>query len=36
MVDKMKELGVAFPKPAVDLTEIRREYRAAEREQRDG
>jgi hypothetical protein len=36
MVDKMKELGMAFPKPTVDLAEIRREYHAAEREQRDG
>jgi len=36
MADKMEELGMAFPKPTVDLAEIRRKYHAAEREQRDG
>ena len=34
--DKMEGLGMAFPKPTVDLAEIRRKYHAAEREQRDG
>jgi hypothetical protein len=33
MIDKMEELGMAVPKPTVDLAEIRREYHAAEREQ---
>ena len=32
MVDKMKELGMAFPKPTVDLAEIRRKYHTAKRE----
>jgi PPK2 family polyphosphate:nucleotide phosphotransferase len=36
MADKMEALGMAFPKPTVDLAEIRRKYHAAEREERDG
>jgi polyphosphate kinase 2 (PPK2 family) len=36
MADKMEELGMAFPKPTVDLAEIRRKYHKAEREERDG
>lgn len=36
MVDKMEELGMAFPKPTVDLAEIRRKYHAAECEERGG
>ena len=36
MADKMEGLGMAFPKPSVDLAEIRRKYHAAEREERDG
>jgi hypothetical protein len=29
VADTMDELGMAFPKPTVDLAEIRRKYRAA-------
>jgi PPK2 family polyphosphate:nucleotide phosphotransferase len=36
MSDKMEALDMAFPKPTVDLAEIRRKYHAAEREERDG
>ena len=36
MADKMEELGMTFPKPTVDLAEIRRKYHAAEREERVG
>ena len=36
MADKKEALGMAFPKPTVDLAEIRRKYRAAEREERGG
>ena len=32
VADTMEELGMAYPKPAVDLAKIRREYHAAERE----
>jgi PPK2 family polyphosphate:nucleotide phosphotransferase len=36
MADKIEELDMAFPKPSVDLAEIRRKYHAAEREERGG
>jgi hypothetical protein len=32
----MEELGMAYPKPAVDLAKIRREYHAAEKEAKTG
>jgi PPK2 family polyphosphate:nucleotide phosphotransferase len=35
MADKMEELGMAFPKPTVDLADVRRKYHAAEREESD-
>jgi hypothetical protein len=36
VADTMEELGMAFPKPAVDLAEIRRKYHAAaDAERRD-
>jgi PPK2 family polyphosphate:nucleotide phosphotransferase len=35
MADKMEELGMAFPKPSVDLAEIRRKYHAAVEEERE-
>jgi len=34
VADTMEELGMAFPKPSVDLAEIRRKYHAAAREER--
>lgn len=34
VVDTMDELGMAFPKPSVDLAEIRRKYHAAAEEER--
>jgi PPK2 family polyphosphate:nucleotide phosphotransferase len=34
MADTMEGLGMAFPKPSVDLAEIRRRYHMAEREER--
>ncbi|MGH6837373.1 MAG: polyphosphate kinase 2 family protein [Methylocella sp.] len=33
VADTMQELGMAFPKPTVDLSEIRRKYHAAERDE---
>jgi PPK2 family polyphosphate:nucleotide phosphotransferase len=36
MADTMEELGMTFPKPTVDLAEIRRKYHAAKHEQKDG
>jgi PPK2 family polyphosphate:nucleotide phosphotransferase len=35
MADTMESLGMAFPKPTVDLAEIRRKYHAAVQEQKD-
>jgi PPK2 family polyphosphate:nucleotide phosphotransferase len=35
MADTMEGLGMAFPKPSVDLAEIRRRYHMAEHEARD-
>ena len=32
--DTMEELGMSFPKPSVDLTDIRRKYHAAEQEEK--
>jgi PPK2 family polyphosphate:nucleotide phosphotransferase len=34
VADTMEELGMAFPKPSVDLAEIRRKYHAAAEEER--
>jgi PPK2 family polyphosphate:nucleotide phosphotransferase len=34
MADTMEELGMAFPKPSVDLSDIRRKYHAAVAEER--
>src|SRR6202023_716261 len=34
VADTMEELGMAFPKPTVDLTDIRRKYHAAAEEER--
>jgi PPK2 family polyphosphate:nucleotide phosphotransferase len=36
IADMMEGLGMAYPKPTVDLAEIRRKYHAAEREERGG
>jgi PPK2 family polyphosphate:nucleotide phosphotransferase len=36
MADTMEELAMAFPKPSVDLDEIRRKYHAALEEERKG
>jgi hypothetical protein len=33
VADSMEELGMSFPKPSVDLSDIRRKYHAAEREE---
>ncbi|MDQ6702232.1 MAG: polyphosphate kinase 2 family protein, partial [Pseudomonadota bacterium] len=33
VADTMEELGMAFPKPTVDLAEIRQKYHVAEREE---
>jgi hypothetical protein len=33
VADSMEELGMSFPKPAVDLADIRRKYHAAVREE---
>ena len=33
MADTMESLGMAFPKPSVDLGEIRRKYHAAVEEE---
>jgi PPK2 family polyphosphate:nucleotide phosphotransferase len=35
MADAMEALGMAFPKPSVDLAEIRRKYHAAVQEERE-
>jgi len=35
MADAMEALGMAFPKPTVDLAEIRRKYHAAVQDQKD-
>jgi PPK2 family polyphosphate:nucleotide phosphotransferase len=35
MVDTMQDLHMSYPKPAVDLEEIRRQYHRAEREAKD-
>ena len=35
MSDTMEELGMAFPKPSVDLAEIRRKYHAAVKEEHE-
>jgi hypothetical protein len=34
VADTMEELGMSFPKPSVDLAEIRRKYHAAEQEEK--
>jgi hypothetical protein len=34
VADTMEELGMAFPKPTVDLADIRRKYHAAAEEER--
>ncbi len=36
IADMMEGLGMSYPKPIVDLAEIRRKYHAAEREERGG
>ena len=36
MADTMADLGLAFPAPSVDLAEIRRNYHAAVKEEKDG
>ena len=36
MADTMEELKLAFPKPTVDLDEIRRKYHQALEEQKGG
>jgi len=33
VADSMEELGMSFPKPSVDLADIRRKYHAAERKE---
>jgi hypothetical protein len=33
VADTMEEIGMAFPKPSVDLSEIRRKYHAAAAEE---
>ncbi len=33
MADTMEELGMSFPKPSVDLSDIRRKYHAAVEEE---
>jgi hypothetical protein len=35
MADTMEALGMAFPKPSVDLAEIRRKYHAAVEEEHE-
>jgi PPK2 family polyphosphate:nucleotide phosphotransferase len=35
VADTMEELGMAFPKPTVDLADIRRKYHAAAKEERE-
>ena len=35
MADRMEKLRMAFPRPTVDLAEVRRKYHKAEREERD-
>ena len=35
MSDTMEELGMAFPKPSVDLAEIRHKYHAAVKEEHE-
>jgi hypothetical protein len=36
MADAMEDLRLAFPKPTVNLADIRRKYHAAVREQKGG
>ena len=35
MADSMEALGMAFPKPSVDLAEIRRQYHQAVEEKQE-